>query len=992
MSSDEDTTPIPGTSAHANKRTSLEGSGPAHHSHNEPNIFVRGFRGVFGYRKTTLTLLVIVTLIFGVLVCKYDNSLDYTVSFPTDKLEVQVLDSAWTDLQVIAKQEHTYGSKGNDVVYEYLDKRISSIIKSKKTYVELDHDNTDNNSSVMYSSVSGDRNTVTYYESNNLIVRVNGSDETLPALLLSAHYDSVPSSFGVTDDGMGVASLLGLLDYYCSKKAEQPKRTIIFNFNNNEEFGLYGATSFVKHPWFSQIGYFLNLEGTGAGGKAILFRGTDYGIAKYYSSVRFPYGTSIFQQGFNNHLIHSETDYKVYKEMGGLRGLDVAFYKPRDLYHTALDNIRNVDEKSLWHMLSTALDFTNTIVSGKIDLDEESFNKSSTDTAVYQSFLNFFVSFPVSQVVVFNIALLVVAPLINLLLLVIIFGYKKNWTLSFINVVKFPVSLFISMFALNFINDSFTIQVNKFLPNSSAFLILATYASTLFLFNYLIMNGVNQIFYRYKVVNHDEKLIVMIEIALAYWIVLIYSTTKLKKNKLGDDHSGELIVSILFLLQSLAIFFGLLSWVFKHNGDHVHTCGTDEGESEPLLGSQRSAPSYVRDDNSGFIETSSIDSRASSHKDSVVVKFLSYDWLLQFLIIVPISFVIFSDASFFIIDGVHKSLQESLVSEKFIYQVLQISAVALVIPFLPFVFKFNRLIVLVLVCMVIFGYTSIVFDKPFDEENPMKLRFIQSIDLNVSPTDSYVNVFGREKSGLEAVVKDLPSFKLSKQKSPLLCDSLGDGNEVCSFKSSLPPVLSSPNNNTFADDLKIDILKNSSSNKDHLFGLLTGEIRITVPENRMCHLSFNRSESKTKIVSGLDFPDTPVKTVIVYSENDNDTDKESRPALSSIPEGFSRDKAGNYLYKDLKGINDLQLLKLDWKKSYHIGFQWVPSVIDLSAKDTTLYKLGVNVECFWAELRPSKDIHHPVPAYEEVLHYSPSYVSWANKDRGLVVVSKYIDI
>ena len=47
---------------------------------------------------------------------------------------------------------------------------------------------------------------------------------------------------------------------------------------------------------------------------------------KNFGGVRYPYATSIFQQGFNNHVI--QTDYKVYKE-AGLRGLDLAFYKPR---------------------------------------------------------------------------------------------------------------------------------------------------------------------------------------------------------------------------------------------------------------------------------------------------------------------------------------------------------------------------------------------------------------------------------------------------------------------------------------------------------------------------------------------------------------------------------------------------------------------------------------------------------------------------------------
>ena len=133
----------------------------------------------------------------------------------------------------------------------------------------------------------------------------------------------------MTDDGMGVASLLGVLRFVAHN---QPRRTIIFNFNNNEEFGLFGAHAFVKHPGLNRLATFESRRDRcwRQGG---VVQGTDYGIVKNFGGVRYPYATSIFQQGFNNHVIHSETDYKVYKE-AGLRGLDLAFYKPRDKYHT----------------------------------------------------------------------------------------------------------------------------------------------------------------------------------------------------------------------------------------------------------------------------------------------------------------------------------------------------------------------------------------------------------------------------------------------------------------------------------------------------------------------------------------------------------------------------------------------------------------------------------------------------------------------------------
>ena len=33
-----------------------------------------------------------------------------------------------------------------------------------------------------------------------------------------------------------------------------------------------------------------------------------------------------------------------------------------------------------------------------------------------------------------------------------------------------------------------------------------------------------------------------------------------------------------------------------------------------------------------------------------------------------------------------------------------------------------------------------------------------------------------------------------------------------------------------------------------------------------------------------------------------------------------------------------------------------------------------------------------VPAYQEVVHYSPNWVTWANKERGLVGVVNHVDV
>jgi len=73
-------------------------------------------------------------------------------------------------------------------------------------------------------------------------VKVEGQNPELDAVLFSAHYDSVSTASGATDDGMGVATLLQLVDYLALNR---PKRTAIFNINNGEEDWLYGAHACV---------------------------------------------------------------------------------------------------------------------------------------------------------------------------------------------------------------------------------------------------------------------------------------------------------------------------------------------------------------------------------------------------------------------------------------------------------------------------------------------------------------------------------------------------------------------------------------------------------------------------------------------------------------------------------------------------------------------------------------------------------------------------
>jgi Zn-dependent M28 family amino/carboxypeptidase len=73
------------------------------------------------------------------------------------------------------------------------------------------------------------------------LVKIDGSDpgyQDHGGVLFSAHYDSVSTAPGATDDGMGVAVLLHMVKYLAENR---PRRTAVFNINNGEEDGLNGA-------------------------------------------------------------------------------------------------------------------------------------------------------------------------------------------------------------------------------------------------------------------------------------------------------------------------------------------------------------------------------------------------------------------------------------------------------------------------------------------------------------------------------------------------------------------------------------------------------------------------------------------------------------------------------------------------------------------------------------------------------------------------------
>jgi hypothetical protein len=358
------------------------------------------------------------------------------------------LTEAWNDLQRITRQFHPYNSHANDHVRDYLLSRVKHMIASRnltKDHVEIVDDNISN---ATFSS----SNTTVYFEGTNIIVAIRGSEDDEPfysfnqsasitrranngGVLVNAHYDSVSSGYGATDDGVGVVCVLQLLSYF-TESNNWPKRTVVLLLNNGEEDFLNGAKAFMRHP-ISQVPHtFLNLEGAGAGGRATLFRSTDTEVTRYYKASKHPFGTVVSGDGFKKGLIRSETDYRVFYGELGLRGLDVAFMEPRARYHTVEDSTRETSLKSVWHMLSASI----STVSGLASDTSEKFSSSEerredgkvdagtgTDGVWFDILGQAFVVFRLHTFFALCVTLLVVAPLTLIGLTVGLSKADKNY-------------------------------------------------------------------------------------------------------------------------------------------------------------------------------------------------------------------------------------------------------------------------------------------------------------------------------------------------------------------------------------------------------------------------------------------------------------------------------------------------------------------------------------------------------------------------------------
>jgi hypothetical protein len=189
----------------------------------------------------------------------------------------------------------------------------------------------------------------------NIVSRISGTDST-GAVVLMAHYDTVPTTPGANDNATAVATVLETARALVGDR--RLENDIILLFTDGEEPApRFGSTAFVaEHTWFDEVGLVLNFEAVGGSGPSMLIEMSGPArsmIDQYAASVPNPTAFS-----FTTELVGliggSNTDFAPFRDVG-IAGFDFAYLHGSPIYHTSDDNVESVSLRSLQHHGSNAL-------------------------------------------------------------------------------------------------------------------------------------------------------------------------------------------------------------------------------------------------------------------------------------------------------------------------------------------------------------------------------------------------------------------------------------------------------------------------------------------------------------------------------------------------------------------------------------------------------------------------------------------------------------
>jgi hypothetical protein len=246
---------------------------------------------------------------------------------------------AMSDIAVMAPVPHPIGSPANHQVRDYLVQRMTALGLAPGVQQSVS----------MATEAYGGSPYLTAGVVQNVVGVLPGRDHSLPALALMAHYDSVPGSPGAADDITSVATALEIVR---AIKAEgTPARDVMLVITDGEEPGLLGARAFFHaNPLAAHVGFVLNMDTRGGGGRAAMFEtveGDGAAIDLYRRTAAEPNSNSLAV--FVYRMMPNDTDFTIAKA-AGKSGFNYAFIGRQFDYHSPSSSVAALDQGSVQHM------------------------------------------------------------------------------------------------------------------------------------------------------------------------------------------------------------------------------------------------------------------------------------------------------------------------------------------------------------------------------------------------------------------------------------------------------------------------------------------------------------------------------------------------------------------------------------------------------------------------------------------------------------------
>ncbi|KAG5636860.1 hypothetical protein H0H81_006612 [Sphagnurus paluster] len=920
---------------------------------------------------------------------------------PSDQLELS-LAQAWKDLHVIAARPHPYNSHANDLVHAYLISRLEHIVAAYP-HVHLVDDRVSNG--------SYDR---TYFEGTNILVKVDGTDPNQHgAVLFSAHYDSVSTSNGATDDGIGIVSMLQMVGRLAHMRT---KRTAIFNFNNGEEDGLYGAHSFLQHPWAKLIDTFLNLEGASSGSRPILFRGTSTKPLRAFlhKNVPHPHGTVLAADAFARGIIRSGTDYSVYTDGGGFQGLDLAFYKGRSAYHTKYDSIPFLrgGTSALWSMME--------VVNGAgLALLDQDDGELPGAVVYFDLFGRFMVMFSLKTMQTFNVIFLAAVPIIAVILVSLRrFATTDSSHHSLLHRlwhgdgsqdsswVRFWVALIMAVASQVGLVLAY-LALNKYVVYSAPYFVIASAISLVYIVFYLSLTSVS--LGNYVGIPKDANA-QLLQLVVFSYILLLATTTLLP-------------IGATYLITALATC-AFLGWIvgtvdtLKALKKEITSEGRLEAEIEAEVDSEPTEFTPLIERRSPFLTITT----PKGNRQCTAV------WFTQLFFVAPLPIILVSHIGIILIGAMPEGITDGgpvwlgklplfltlrwrIYQPHFaVYAGLSLISTLLVLPVMPFISSYppapplalaapfqyiNNPKTLFRFLLVLFGLTTAYnsgllgilltptsppatrFGFPFSIDIPMKVFFQQRVEVVAlwAPTqvaaDAATGITFRPVTYLIGLPGYLDQMILPSVPSALnngaACVVDGDRKGLlrCSWSSGIDMI---PSPGKPPSDHSEE---NSNSEFNKYFLSTNTWIRSSISRVSRTSARFWIRGTNTRACR--------IKM--------NDVKVANWSVVGGTP-GFQKRHTSPSEAKNSDGLTELRFLSRTWDREFVVDVEFVDG----------LEKIEGSVACEWSEHEsglvgmPQSMSRASIPAYEEVLQFFPRWAALTKLTDGLVEVWSAFEI